>query len=394
MNKIYEKIYRKTHRRFLSKIMAFIYFVLINIRYQIGKICHVKVSIITPSQANESVMNVYSVPKKNENCYESYKVKDEVDLSIVVPAYNVEKYVKECIESIINQKTKYSFEVIIIDDGSTDDTLSLVYEFEDKRIKVISQENRGLSGARNTGMNNAKGRYIMFVDSDDRLPQDAVESLLVCADKYDSDIVQGAYSRFSGNGEYYQEFAQDFREDIKCTGDIVLFQGYAWGKLYKRGLWSSIGFPERFWFEDTVVKLVIYGLANKITLCDDLVYEYRANDMGISSSAKKNIKSLDAFFILKDIFEKIKEKKIELSSEEHFLDWFFKEQITGLLWNRINFFEDEMKESIFVLLSELVIENNIRYIGNDRITKRIYSSLISKKYEVWKNCAMYLSYQV
>ena len=83
-----------------------------------------------------------------------------------------------------------------------------------------------------------------------------------------------------------------------------------------------------------------------------------------------------------------------MSSDEKFIEWFFQEQATGLLWNRINFFEDEIKESVFILLSELIIENNIKYSGNDRITKKIYNSLINKKYKIWKNCAMYLSYQV
>ena len=99
-------------------------------------------------------------------------------ISVVVPVYNVEKYVKECIESILEQSFK-NFELIIVNDGSTDNSLNRVLEFKDDRIVLINQKNMGLSGARNTGIHHAKGKYITFIDSDDWISKDYLNEMAI-----------------------------------------------------------------------------------------------------------------------------------------------------------------------------------------------------------------------
>lgn len=116
------------------------------------------------------------------------------DLSIIVPVYNAQNFLKRCIESCLSQRTEFTFEVIAVDDGSIDDSLALLRNYDcDQRLKVIHQENRGHAGARNAALDIASGRYICFVDSDDFIPSDAVQRLMSRAVELDADIVGGGY---------------------------------------------------------------------------------------------------------------------------------------------------------------------------------------------------------
>ena len=127
-------------------------------------------------------------------------------ISVIVPAYNVEDYLGECLDSIINQ-TFTDIEIICVNDGSVDSTLDIFndYASRDERINVISQENKGLSGARNTGLKHAKGKYIYFMDSDDYLEVNALERMYSAAEEKSADIVFFKLINFDdGTGEKYQ----------------------------------------------------------------------------------------------------------------------------------------------------------------------------------------------
>ena len=116
--------------------------------------------------------------------------KEIPDVSIIIPTYNVEKYIEQCLKSLFAQKYK-NFEIICVDDGSTDKSSEILEEYEqkDKRFTVISQPNKGVSAARNRGMQQAKGKYIMFVDSDDWLAHNACEQAYKAATGNDCDIL-------------------------------------------------------------------------------------------------------------------------------------------------------------------------------------------------------------
>ena len=111
-------------------------------------------------------------------------------ISVIIPVYNVEKYLSQCLDSILNQTFK-DFECICVNDGSTDKSLAILQEYvnKDDRIKIINQENKGLSGARNSALKIVNGKYITFIDSDDFVTIDYLEKLINIAEKEDSDIV-------------------------------------------------------------------------------------------------------------------------------------------------------------------------------------------------------------
>lgn len=117
---------------------------------------------------------------------------EQVDLSIIVPVHNAERYLDHCICSCFGQKTDFKFEIIAVDDGSTDTSPSMLDKFaSDSRLKVIHQKNRGHAGARNAALDVASGSYVCFVDSDDFIPSDAVQRLMSRAAELDADIVGG-----------------------------------------------------------------------------------------------------------------------------------------------------------------------------------------------------------
>ena len=116
----------------------------------------------------------------------------DCDVEVIVPCYNVERYVCQCLDSIISQQTHYSFFITIVNDGSTDSTRSHLAKYEHlTNVRVIDQSNTGLSGARNAGIRQAHGRYLLFVDSDDVLVPGAIDSLMRMAEKTIADIVDG-----------------------------------------------------------------------------------------------------------------------------------------------------------------------------------------------------------
>jgi len=210
-----------------------------------------------------------------------------VNLEIIIPVYNTEQYVAECIESALSQKTKYTYRVIIVNDGSTDCSSEIINKYaHDNRIRIINQENRGFSGARNRALEHIGGEYVTFLDSDDRLPDGAIENLLDKAYEGNYDIVGGGYIRFEGT---------TLRpKTIPRPGQLF---GFPWGKVYKAHLWNEHRFPEQYWFEDTVFAMVIHDCAKSITSIEEVVYDYRINRNGISALSTGKPKVIDSFWI-------------------------------------------------------------------------------------------------
>lgn len=152
------------------------------------------------------------------------------DLGVVVPVYNAEQHIDECISSILRQKTRYTFHVIVINDGSTDKSREKLKKYETNEfVTVIDQENKEHSGARNTGLENCFGRYVTFVDADDRLPSNAFELLMNEAVKGDYDIVGGGYSRFEGEQELLKALPRQSQ----------LF-GFPWGGKFIRRQYGTM----------------------------------------------------------------------------------------------------------------------------------------------------------
>lgn len=286
------------------------------------------------------------------------EVSSDYDLHIIIPAYNVEKYIVGCMESAIaaQNRGKYKILVTVINDGSTDATAELLKQYEGRKdVEIIHQKNRGLSGARNTGLENIRGRYVTFVDSDDELGD--ICSLLDEAIKADADIAEGSYEKFNGTSSTYIR-GGDVDSD---NGGYGILYGYAWGKLYRNTLFKNIRFPESYWFEDTLNGLVLFHLARKVIKRDIPVYRYRINPQGITSTAYGRPKSCDSHWITERLMKD--RALLGLDNDNDTAALMLAEQI------RMNYFRiskmrrDDLDRALFVLSRDLYD----RYIPAERL---------------------------
>jgi glycosyltransferase involved in cell wall biosynthesis len=216
-------------------------------------------------------------------------------ISIVLPIYNSEKWISECVESILNQS--YSlFELICVDDGSTDDSLRIIEAMSerDKRITIIKHpHNMGEGAARNTGIRQAKGDYIISVDSDDYLPEKALQILLENLLKHDSDIVVGGVDLVDVNKNIVHSHAVD-KEYVNINPleypELSIFStGYHWSMLYKRDI---IYQNNILYKEDCVTSCDGYFLftlvfyIKKMTIIPDIIYKYRQTPNSLARSKR------------------------------------------------------------------------------------------------------------
>ena len=229
-------------------------------------------------------------------------------VTVIIPVYNVEMYLPLCINSILKQ-TYQNLEIILIDDGSTDDSPGIcdTYALKDNRIKVIHQQNQGAAVARNTGLENATGEYIVFVDSDDFINEKMIEKLYIALKQTDSDLSICNFKYTSENGKEIDLKETDIKNEVLYTEEIIdkLFQnnncGYIviWNKMYKKDLWKQIRYPVGVIYEDEAVIHHIFSKCKKVATIPDELYYYRQVSGSIMHS-ERNEKNLDKYLALAD----------------------------------------------------------------------------------------------
>ena len=246
-------------------------------------------------------------------------------VSIVIPVYNVEKYIEKCIISVLKQTYK-DIEIIIVNDGSTDKSEEKILKYvkNDKRIKYIVKKNGGLSSARNKGIENATGEYICFIDSDDWIAENYVECLISKIEKDKSDIsICNIKYVYSDNSEKKPNYHIDKNETINNkTALKYLFKGekyqnHAVNKLYKLNLFkdNNIRFPENRIYEDAFTMYKLLYKAKKISLCNKYLYFYLKNREGSILNTKFNEKRLDLLDAMVEISKEQFIKKMNIYNE-------------------------------------------------------------------------------
>lgn len=237
------------------------------------------------------------------SCYRDNKkmIMGGYDLSIIVPVYNTAAYLKRCIDSIVDQNSGYWIQCIIINDGSSDDSEKILSNYKDcDGVTIITQNNKGLSGARNTGLDRIAGRYVMFVDSDDRLATMAIKNLLDVAFQHDADVVAGNYRTVDEAGKLCREYKNYSLQEIKPEGNLY---GEAWGKVYKAELFANLRFPEGYWFEDSIFAQIVWPLTKCAYTISEIVYEYTINPKGINIKSLKKPKAVDSLYVTEQLLK-------------------------------------------------------------------------------------------
>lgn len=232
-------------------------------------------------------------------------------VSVIIPVYNVEKYLEYCLQSILAQ-TYDNLEIILVDDGSTDSSGRMCDSFTalDERIKVIHKVNGGLSSARNIGIKESSGEFITFVDSDDYIRKDYVEKLSRIMIHDNCDIVVGSYEKvytdidfsiIDKNVDIKQYDGREFAYEILSQKLPI----YAHGKLYRRELFQKIEFPEGRLYEDVPTLWKISKLIKRAASIDSKLYYYRQRE-GSIVNAKFAPQRMDQLYFAEEIFAEVK----------------------------------------------------------------------------------------
>lgn len=211
-------------------------------------------------------------------------------ISLIIPSYNAKQTLGKCLHSVIQQSYS-NLEIIIIDDGSTDETYKIYDDFQskDQRIKVFKQDNSGVSRARNNGVKTATGEYICFVDSDDWVESDYCSELYHSLINEDADIsiVEASYEDEHGNIVFNKAVSEekviDGRRALALLLEDHVIQSHPWGKLYKTSLFKNVDFPESLkCFEDYSTLFKIFDKALKVVRSNEKLYHYIQHDDSLS----------------------------------------------------------------------------------------------------------------
>ena len=213
-------------------------------------------------------------------------------ISIIVPVYNKEKYLRDCVDSILQQTYK-DFELILVDDGSKDSSWNIIKEYADKeeRVVPIHQENAGVSAARNAGLDSAQGKWICFVDADDYLPKDGIQILVEHGEKSNADIVNANATRVEDDKQFK---IFNFNNEI-VKGNIYprLVHFAPWAQLFKRSIIEEhhLRYVKGLAYSEDNVFILNYSLyASSIEFVNDSVYNYRINqDSAIQNKDYKKV---------------------------------------------------------------------------------------------------------
>ena len=236
-------------------------------------------------------------------------------ISVIIPIYNVQAYLRGCLDSVLKQDFS-DYEVILVDDGSTDASKEIAQEYAEKypeQVHLVRQENGGLGCARNTGMELAKGEYLVFVDSDDSVAPNLLSCLYEAAMTVPggADIAIGGFQTVNEQGEILQTFGEGLplgRDmTLETNPELLLIHPSAWGKIYRKGLFMDTGirYPSRVWYEDIRTTPKLFTRASSFVYVDQPLYYYLQREGSITKNknAKRNEEILWAFEDLLGYFE-------------------------------------------------------------------------------------------
>ena len=303
---------------------------------------------------------------------ENYNIhKKTMYLSVIIPIYNVEKYLPECIDSVLKQDFN-DYELILIDDGSTDQSGSICdyYQTQDSRIKVIHKKNGGLSSARNAGIIISKGEYVLFLDSDDYLAENALQIFFHEQKSSDANVVIA---------NFYYLYTQKIEMAKICLLEKKIISGkeaikllikgkiqnFAWGKMIKGKIARSYLFPEGRYFEDTYWFHKIIDKGNVLIIPEPLIY-YRQREGSISYSGKYKLK--DRVLGLEEHYKYLQQYHPEFVNlfKEHFA-----KDLVNISWNFIILQRKKRKEVINIVRT-IINQCDLLLISNKDIRNRLY----------------------
>ncbi len=288
----------------------------------------------------------------------------EKKVSIVLPVYNAEKYLKRCLDSILNQDYS-NIELITIDDGSKDSSWSILSEYQKQypqNIKLVKQENMGVSKTRNKGISLATGEYLTFIDNDDFLDKNYISYFVSEIDNQNLDVVIGGYKRPNSKGKIVEKVQL---KDLEYSKYKIVA---AWGKIYRTSYIkeNKIEFLDSNIGEDINFTIQAVSLTKKIKITDYVGYNWFFNESSVSNTAHKSLKNnLQFDYLLNSIYDKLKKSNIEINDIIEF--YFIKLNVWFMLYSTrhtpYKLVEQTLEENMRWLKERFPNFSNNKYLG-------------------------------
>lgn len=385
---IYLIFYNKVKNEKLAVFLTRLAYGLICLRYFVLRWFAKKQTV--PEDCDRSREIVSGIGKKpvSEATAVSAEPDETVDLSVIIPVYNYETVLEEMIGSVLNQDTRFRYEVILVDDGSRKPAKEILRKYESvDRVKMIYQENQGISGARNTGINAACGEYIMFVDCDDVVHSDIVEKLMTKAKDTGADIVIGGHAlvkqkdgrEVSRRNDIYPKWNLGNYLD----GDAIMnYPGLPWGKVYKRVLFEQVRFPVNYWYEDTVVQFLLFRLAKSHAYVPEVLYDYRWYEGNYSKVQSKSVtRVVEHYWIVEYMLEEGERIGLKWDAMSYKV---LLRHLGGYLYHAVSALGDAEKKAVFDLACKLTEEHYVPVSNRMNIQLReLEASLLERDYTRW-----------
>jgi glycosyltransferase involved in cell wall biosynthesis len=314
------------------------------------------------------------------------------DVSFVIPLYNSVVFLPNCMDSLLKQKTDYKYEIILVDDGSKDSTFNMASKYQNSYpdiIKLIHQENAGISSARNTGLRAAKGRYVGFIDHDDTVAPTYVQKLIGAAEENDADIVKCAFQDIRKGVKLGKSQTKNVIIKGEMREELFQYSGFIWGGVYKRELLKNVRFPQGYWYEDMITRALLYRQSKCFVNVGDPLY-YKLSHTGNASKiiwSKSNYKCLDQFYLLKGIVEA--NDILHLEEDVYFYRTILRECETVMV-SRTKGLDEITKKQLFLSVRNMLI-NYYRKEYRSKLAKNDVlwnNAILNKKYMLWKSLGL------
>lgn len=335
--------------------------------------------LTSSADARHNLATISPRPQSSPS-HHHYDDAPQCDLSVIIPCYNVADYIDDCLQSVTGQATRYSLEIIAVDDGSTDATAAKLASWaeRDHRVRVITQSNAGQAGARNTGLDHAQGSAVLFLDSDDMLAPDSIEAVMDKLERSGADFVSGSYRRVNEHGKSLSQTYQ------------IGSRGMPWGRAYRKEVWDKLRFLEGFQFEDTLQAYCIMPRYREVKepRCQ-VLYRVRSTSLSHAASAIAKPNSADGYWVVEATLEQC--RKLGIAVDQTIYEQTLG-QFGALAASRIAGWNEADTQTFFLACCHL-ITTTPEFQGlsttQSRVWQDIELALRTRNYRLWRLACLF-----
>ncbi len=321
----------------------------------------------------------------------SFLFKKEINLSIIVCSYNTEKYIEQCLDSIFTQKSKYSFEVILIDDFSNDKTWNIIQKFKkyENFISVRNGSNHGPGYSRNKALKFARGEFVTFLDSDDVLAKNSIDVLVSSILSSNADVVCGKHLILTPDTcSTTFTCRPEGLKAIKDCNKVKFLRGVFWAKIYKREIFSDFTCLENCWYEDTSLEIFGPLYIKNVAVIKNIVYLYRRRSGSIMDTTKNkhNLKTLDMVHVSTFLVNYFINKKLSIDEVTYrsFINLFL-----IAIPDRVMYLDLDLQAQAFLHIKSLYFKLYDYYFNEKKQRKKFFeyscdSVFRNNKFNAWR----------